>query len=156
VKSGWWSRRAITLHLALVVAVPLFLLLAIWQLRRALHGNLLSWAYTVEWPFFAAYATWMWWKLVHEETAMAAKADPPVRHTLEPLEAPRSSNGSGDSAEGAERPSGQDSGGSGAGSENGSTVTAPRLDWDPYDESDPELAAYNRYLASLHTSQQKR
>ena len=32
---------------------------------------------------------------------------------------------------------------------------ARRPDWDPFDESDPELAAYNRYLASLHAGQPK-
>jgi hypothetical protein len=153
MKSGWWSRRAITLHLALVVVVPLFLLLAIWQLRRALHGNLLSWAYTFEWPFFAAYATWMWWKLVHEETAIAAKADPPVHHSLSSLKAPSSTNGSADTGNEAERSAGERSGSRG---ENGPSVPTPRSDWDPYDEADPELAAYNRYLASLHTSPQKR
>ena len=38
-----------------------------WQLDRALSGNTLSWVYTFEWPFFAAYAIFMWWKLLHEE-----------------------------------------------------------------------------------------
>ena len=38
-----------------------------WQLERALSGNTLSWVYTFEWPFFAAYAVFMWWRLLHEE-----------------------------------------------------------------------------------------
>ncbi len=29
-------------------------------------GNTLSWVYTFEWPFFAGYAIYMWWKLLHE------------------------------------------------------------------------------------------
>jgi hypothetical protein len=161
MKSGWWSRRAITLHLALIVVVPLFLVLAIWQLRRALHGNLLSWAYTFEWPFFAAYATWMWWKLVHEETAMAAQADPPVHHSLGSIERVATTNGPGTAGgetatESGDEPGRSDGDQGGASGETESSVAAPRLDWDPYDESDPELAAYNRYLASLHTSPRKR
>jgi len=67
VRSTWWSPRAIRLHLTLLVLVPGFLWLGEWQLRRALTGNGLSWAYTVEWPLFAAYAVVMWWKLLHED-----------------------------------------------------------------------------------------
>lgn len=50
-----------------MILVPVFLLLGIWQLRRALAGNDLSWAYTFEWPLFAGYAGYLWWKLLHEE-----------------------------------------------------------------------------------------
>jgi hypothetical protein len=49
------------------VLVPGFLILGDWQLRRALGGNGLSWAYTVEWPLFAGYAIFLWWKLLHED-----------------------------------------------------------------------------------------
>lgn len=54
------------LHLTVATAVVAFCLLARWQVHRALSGNALSWAYAFEWPFFAAYAIYMWWKLLHE------------------------------------------------------------------------------------------
>ena len=47
-------------------AVVAFCLLARWQVHRALSGNTLSWAYAFEWPFFAAYAIYMWWKLLKD------------------------------------------------------------------------------------------
>jgi hypothetical protein len=47
-----------------------------WQLGRALSGNGQSWAYTVEWPFFAAYGGWMWWKLLHDEPGFAKHPAP--------------------------------------------------------------------------------
>lgn len=47
--------------------VPAFIALGDWQLHRALGGNGLSWAYTVEWPLFAGYAIFLWWKLLHED-----------------------------------------------------------------------------------------
>jgi hypothetical protein len=50
----------------LLVVVPTFLALCDWQVHRALAGNGLSWAYVFEWPFFAGYAVFVWWKLVHE------------------------------------------------------------------------------------------
>jgi DNA-binding transcriptional regulator of glucitol operon len=55
------------LHLTALVVVPGCLALGWWQLHRALSGNTLSWAYTFEWPFFACYGVYMWWRLVHEQ-----------------------------------------------------------------------------------------
>ncbi|HXY45325.1 MAG TPA: hypothetical protein VEH29_14135 [Acidimicrobiales bacterium] len=153
MKSGWWSRRAISLHVALVVAVPLFLALGAWQLSRALHGNLLSWAYTFEWPFFAGYATWMWWKLVHEEVAARAAAAQ--------AEADAGGGDGGADLDGA--PFGTEGDTVSARPSEPATIPAgtagsppPPALWDPYDDADPELAAYNRYLASLHTQRPKR
>jgi hypothetical protein len=54
---------------ALVVFVPGCVALTWWQVSRALGGNTLSWVYTFEWPIFGAYATFMWWKLVHDDPA---------------------------------------------------------------------------------------
>jgi hypothetical protein len=166
MRTLWWSRRAITLHVALVVAVPLFLTLGAWQLSRALQGNLLSWAYTFEWPFFAGYATWMWWRLVHEETASPADLVPAAarRHA-----GSRSVEGEPDgpcpggasalaavsgTSETSESRRVTDDGGRVA---KGASLSAPRIDYDPFDdEADPELAAYNRYLAGLHAEHPER
>lgn len=71
--SLWWTRRAIGLHAALAVALPGFLALGWWQLQRALGGNGLSWAYTFEWPFFAGYALYVWWRLIHEDAPTPAR-----------------------------------------------------------------------------------
>jgi hypothetical protein len=38
-----------------------------WQLRRALAGNALSWAYTFEWPLFAVFAVVFWAKTIRDE-----------------------------------------------------------------------------------------
>jgi len=46
--------------------VPGCIALCWWQVTRALSGNSLSWAYVFEWPIFAGYAVFMWWKLIHE------------------------------------------------------------------------------------------
>lgn len=45
-----------------------------WQVGRALGGNGLSWAYVVEWPFFAGYSLFMWVKLLRE-------GEPPRTHS---------------------------------------------------------------------------
>ena len=77
MRNRWLSRRAVTLHLAAIFAVASCLALGWWQLQRATGGNQLSWAYTVEWPFFAGYAAWVWWKLLHEEPEFAPPDAPP-------------------------------------------------------------------------------
>jgi hypothetical protein len=78
VRTRWWSRRAIGLHVVLLAVVPTFFALCDWQVHRALSGNELSWAYVFEWPFFAGYAVFVWWKLVHETLVPADGADSDV------------------------------------------------------------------------------
>jgi DNA-binding transcriptional regulator of glucitol operon len=63
----WFTRRALLLHLTLVIVFPTFLGLFWWQVQRVRQGNTLSWAYVFEWPFFAGYAVYLWWQLVHDQ-----------------------------------------------------------------------------------------
>jgi DNA-binding transcriptional regulator of glucitol operon len=70
-RSKWWTPRAISLHVTLALSFPGFLALGWWQLHRALAGNELSWAYTFEWPFFAGYAVYVWWRIIHDEDSAA-------------------------------------------------------------------------------------
>jgi DNA-binding transcriptional regulator of glucitol operon len=65
MRRRWTSPRALLIHLALVVSVPLFLALAWWQVHRAESGNTLSYGYAVEWPLFAVAAVYLWWYLIH-------------------------------------------------------------------------------------------
>jgi hypothetical protein len=76
VRQTWWSRRAIGLHVVIIIVVPTFAGLCAWQVRRALDGNQLSWAYVFEWPFFAGYAIYMWWRFLHEAPGTGRQAQP--------------------------------------------------------------------------------
>ncbi len=80
-KKVWLSRRAVKLHVVILIVVPAFLALCLWQVSRALGGNTLSWAYVFEWPIFAAYAVYMWWRFVHEA---AEDTSPPVAAGADP------------------------------------------------------------------------
>lgn len=136
MRTRWFSRRALGLHATLLVVVAACLLLGWWQLSRALGGNNLSWVYTFEWPFFAGYALYMWWKLLHEPLRETRAAERAARRQPRPEE------------EIVARALGSDDG-------DGPPSPEPlpaQIGFDPYDESDPELAAYNRYLASLHAA----
>jgi hypothetical protein len=72
------------MHVTLLILVPTCFALCDWQVHRALSGNTLSWAYVFEWPFFACYGTYVWWKLVHDQigqpdsggTRASTEADP--------------------------------------------------------------------------------
>ena len=87
MQSIWFTRRAIGLHAVILVIVPTFAALCLWQVHRALDGNELSWAYVFEWPFFAGYAIYMWWRFVHEVPAVAAPAAEPVPEEADDLAA---------------------------------------------------------------------
>ncbi len=58
----WLARHAVVL--ALVAA---FGALTRWQLGRAAAGNVLSYAYAVEWPVFAAFVVALWVREVRAE-----------------------------------------------------------------------------------------
>jgi hypothetical protein len=119
-KKVWFSRRAVKLHVVILIVVPAFLALCLWQVSRALGGNSLSWAYVFEWPIFAAYAIYMWWRLVHEA---AEDGSPPATAGADP-------GGRTDSA-------------------NGDAATTPPPDAEKEEREDTELAAYNDYLSQL-------
>ncbi len=105
----------------LLVVVPAFMAMCAWQVTRALGGNELSWAYVFEWPLFAAYAIYMWWRLLHESSPATS---PPLQ--------------------GRTVPGGQDEDRSDA----VSTVGAA-LAHEGQPEEDAALAVYNAYLAKL-------
>jgi hypothetical protein len=68
------SPKWLAWHLFIVAAVAGMSWLCDWQLHRALAGNTLSWAYTVEWPFFAALAVVFWGKTIRDEVHPPAPA----------------------------------------------------------------------------------
>lgn len=108
---GWLAGHAL-----MVVMVATMLGLAGWQLSRATGGNMLSWGYTFQWPIFAGFVVYLWWR----EVQRALRGEP------EPA-----------------RP-GPDGGHRPVIARHSVAATAA------YDDADdPELAAYNRYLAWL-------
>jgi len=86
VSRRWTSRRALLLHLAVLIVAPGCLAAFWWQLHRALTGNDLSWAYCFEWPIFAVLAVIAWWQLVHDSPGSAEEATRPrVAPDVEPV-----------------------------------------------------------------------
>jgi hypothetical protein len=59
--------RWLAWHAFVVLATAGMLYLGDWQLHRAESGNELSWAYTFEWPLFAGFAVYFWFKSLRDE-----------------------------------------------------------------------------------------
>jgi len=133
-RSGAYARRVRRLltprwlawHLLALLAVGGCLGLGWWQFQRASGGNRLSWAYTFEWPVFAGFVVLIWANAVRDEMRRAA-GNPTPSTTPPPLIRPSPPVPRARSAEPAA-----------AGAE------------------DPELAAYNRYLAWLTANPDRR
>jgi hypothetical protein len=107
-------------HAFVVVAFTGMLWLGDWQFRRAQSGNALSWAYTFEWPLFALFGLVFWAKTILDELR-----PPPDPGVAPDVDLPAGAGG---------RPA------AGPGGQAGT----------PADDDDPELAAYNAYLARLN------
>ena len=138
-----------SLHVALVVFVPGCVALTWWQVARALGGNTLSWVYSVEWPIFAAYAVFMWWKLVHE--------DPVHEGSLNEGSLNEGSVNGGPILD--ETPTNEPFPGAARARQvpDGGAPNDPGVGAGETGGDDDELAAYNRYLAELNASgRQKR
>ena len=58
------TKKPLSVHFGLALAELICLSAFVLELRRALDGNTLSWAYVFEWPILGAYAVYMWHKLL--------------------------------------------------------------------------------------------
>jgi hypothetical protein len=74
-----WTPAWIARHVAMVVLVGSFLGLGWWQISRATAGNSLSWGYAVEWPIFAGFVVYVWWREVRlARRAAQGATEPPA------------------------------------------------------------------------------
>ena len=117
------SPRWLAWHAFAIAAAWGMLWLGDWQFHRAENGNALSWAYTFEWPIFVIFGVVFWGKTIVDEWRHQTAARSAGDQDLASAAAPL------------ELPPG--------------AHVAAAVD----DEAaaDPELAAYNAYLARLNS-----
>lgn len=113
-------------HLLMIVLVVAFLLLGWWQWTRGEGGNARSYGYALEWPAFAIFVVVFWVRLMRDE----------LKPRPEEGEASAGAATDGTALVEAEFPD----------------VARPEIDPD----EDPELAAYNAYLARLNAGTEKK
>lgn len=144
------------LHLTALIVIPGCVALCVWQVDRALGGNELSWAYVFEWPAFAAYGVFVWWKLVHERPDEEQPAAAVVASTAAAAAGPdRGSPAPSAGAATSAAAPGEAAGPAAAGPAAASAGAGPDSGAEPEGGAggaDEELAAYNRYLAELDAS----
>ncbi|GAA2630574.1 hypothetical protein [Paractinoplanes durhamensis] len=119
---GLWTPAWIARHVAALVVVVGCLGLGWWQFSRASGGNSLSWGYTFEWPVFAGFFAFLWWR----EVQLTRRPPKPADEPAEEDEAPRVPGGPVT-----------------VGRPVRVAVQAPAT------EDDAELSAYNDYLVWL-------
>ena len=117
----WSTRRALLAHAAIAVWVPGCIIACWWQVTVALAGDSLGWVYSVMWPCFALFGTVFWWHFVHDDP------DTLGRRGLRAIQ-------KGAASKDAARSDVVDD----------VDVVIARAE-----AEDPELAAYNAYLAAL-------
>ena len=78
------TKKILGIHAGLVFAEVVCVSAFTLEINRALSGNTLSWAYVVEWPVFAAYAFYLWRRLLRDERAPVATTDDAPNETNEP------------------------------------------------------------------------
>jgi hypothetical protein len=122
--------RWLAWHAFAVVAFIGMLWLGDWQFHRAESGNALSWAYTFEWPIFAILGAVFWGKTIIDEFK------PKTAGETVPAEIELPSGASNPVVTGGPGDAGQ--------------IGADTTGADPDPADDPELAAYNAYLAKLN------
>ncbi|HUY23064.1 MAG TPA: hypothetical protein VMV22_12085 [Acidimicrobiales bacterium] len=115
----WFTGRAVVAHIALLVWVPGCIVACWWQVGVARSGDSLGWVYAVMWPCFAVFASVFWWHFVHDDPATLGRRG---THRLQ------------QAAEDTVDPHEQE---------------LRELALAAAEAEDPELAAYNAYLASL-------
>ncbi len=67
MKSKYLSRRAIGLHVVLVLWIAMCASAAWWQVGRAVQGNSLSFLYSIEWPVIGVLGVLGWYALLNME-----------------------------------------------------------------------------------------
>jgi hypothetical protein len=141
--------RWLAWHAFAVFAAWGMLWLGDWQFHRAEGGNALSWAYTFEWPIFTIFGVVFWAKTIIDEyrspggsaNSGSATSSAATSGMATSTAATSTAATSGIPATGLTTLGGD--------SLPALAHTAAMLDEEAAD--DPELAAYNAYLAKLHT-----
>jgi DNA-binding transcriptional regulator of glucitol operon len=129
-------------RLLVVVLVAAFVVVCLrlgwWQWQRfGLTGSAQNLGYTLQWPVFALFAIFMWWRFSRLEARRR--------------EENRRGEGAAENAE-ADAPAGEVAPNEAAPNEPARPVGTSGQPEEP----DDELAAYNRYLAQLHAKESDR
>jgi hypothetical protein len=149
------SRKWLLWHATAALGVWGMAWMGDWQFHRAMGGNALSWAYTFEWPLFAAFGVVFWVKTVRDEFRIRrAGLDPNLAEAgvadMIQLPAGLGLEQAGTFQAGGPPADVRWTGAPGAEPVLASAWRAQMARVAAEREADPELAEYNAYLARLN------
>jgi hypothetical protein len=78
------TKKVLGIHFGLLLAETICVSAFILEMKRALTGNSLSWAYVVEWPIFSVYAVYLWRRLLNEELRPHQAPDVTIEQSDDP------------------------------------------------------------------------
>lgn len=132
--------RWLLLHLLFVAAVVATALLGWWQWERAHEagGSFQNLGYALQWPLFGVFTIYLWYRVATMELR--------GREAPDPADQPVTESTGAEADEKVEEPE--------ASRRKRPLVPPPAPPVDA--EEDPELAAYNRYLADLNSRDERR
>ena len=137
--------RWLALHVLVVAACVTMVLLGRWQwhVAHVHHGSVQNYAYAFQWWAFTGFALLMWLRVVHD--AIPRRLPGGSAESGGPA-ASESTGGSGPNEISASRPTGGEPAASDANGVAYRRYVMPRTQ---PESADPELNAYNAYLADL-------
>ncbi|MEV8511430.1 hypothetical protein [Dactylosporangium sp. NPDC051484] len=82
----FFTPRWVLGHTLALAGVAVCLFAGRWQYQRATAGNVLSWAYTVQWPLFALFVVFLWVRAIRDARGGSTPraAPQPLRPPLRP------------------------------------------------------------------------
>lgn len=128
ISPGWLVRHALV-----VVLFVAFLALGWWQISRAENGNMRSYGYAAEWPLFAGFLIFFWVRIIRIEIASRERRAADEQRAADDGVALPAGPTSAEKLEAAFNPWGR---------------SAPQQPTRAA-IADPEMDAYNAYLAGL-------
>jgi hypothetical protein len=135
VRDRWLSKRAVSLHVAVLLVVPGCAVAAWWQVNRAQDGNNLSYVYSVMWPLFGLLGLCFWWLLIHTDYETVGLKGMRRQQSLAPEQAhPHAGIAAATDV---------------VSTSPASPTIVTEAPVPPTADEDPELAAYNARLAAL-------
>ncbi|WP_432979251.1 hypothetical protein [Dactylosporangium sp. CA-233914] len=74
----FFTPRWVLGHALALAGVAVCLFAGRWQYQRATAGNMLSWAYTVQWPLFALFVVFLWVRAIRDARGVSAPRPAPA------------------------------------------------------------------------------
>ncbi len=68
-KARSFFAAGLRLHAFLIVGLSICIAAGWIELNRARGGHEVAWVYTIEWPIFGVYGTYIWWRLYRDRRA---------------------------------------------------------------------------------------